>query len=1126
MNAAELGRQKAAELHACAVKAGLDPTDPYAFVCNIAGQHGTDVESATPGASALKGGKGIYDPVKSIIVHEKAGSEFDRAFLVAHEIGHMVLGDGPDTVKQIDPSRPAEPSPVGFDRVVDYGRTQRREVQMDLFARELLLPRPVLRHLHLDKGLNATKIAKRFGAPFDVVAQQLFDAVLLPAVPLPVEVPKKIFPLNAQQNDAAKHRGCAYLLKAGPGTGKTQTLVARIEGLLADGVDPRRILVLTFSNKAAGEMAERIAHKNGEAAAAMWIGTFHAFGLDIIKRYSQFFDVSDNPQMMDRTEAVELLESEFPKLDLVHYRNLFDPTQIIGDMLSAISRAKDEVVSAEHYSRLVDDMAKAAITSEQVEAAAKAAEVARVYNCYESLKKAKRTLDFGDLVSLPVLLLEREDHVRQALADTYDHILVDEYQDVNRSSIRLLAALRPSGDNLWCVGDTKQSIYRFRGASAFNMVRFGTKDFEGGMVRDLVVNYRSVPEITTSYSVFAAHMAVAQSDKPLESYRSPSDNPVEVSSLSYASEQPAAIADAIEAMRANGYDYRDQAVLCSGNEKLSEVGRDLERLGVPVLFLGNLFERPEIRDLMSLLSLLGDKRGMGLARTSVMAAFCMPIGDVASILDRMRYSEESWFDNISSFEVSDEGRQSLERLASCLSDFGEDASPWTVLAHILVDRTRIAADLAADEDNIASRSRAIAVWQFMNFVKVQPAGKGLPIRRLLDRIRRLMRINDDRDLRQLPFAAQSLNAVRLMTMHGAKGLEFPIVHLPNLNQDSMPGYAKPIKCPPPDKMIEDIEGDFRTAHLAAEAAERECLFYVACSRAQDRLFLYAITQNRAGANRQLSVFLQRLGEAVLRKSPVPSRTLPADPHEAAVDFVVDGPLRFRASDMVMYEKCARRFFYTYVLRIGGKRTETDYMKMHEVVRHILSDIVSGSLVIECDADLRAAISIAFEAQQVDEGGSLDELRALARALLEYFLQSRSGTFETPQPMTLDLDGNEIIFRPDDIVINGGVRAYRMVRTGHMSAKADDDVGAGALQLAAVHNDPAAKVELVHLADGEVRVLGLDNKKLANRRKKLVDFMEGIKSGDFPLKKSEFTCPNCPAFFVCGALPAGQFRKKF
>lgn len=1126
MNAAELGRQKAAELHERAVQAGLDPADPYAFACNVAKQHGTDVESATPGASSLKGGKGIYDPVKSIIVHEKTGTAFERAFLVAHEIGHMILGDGPDTVNQIDPSRPAEPSPVGFDRVVDYGRTQRREVQMDLFAREMLLPRPVLRHLHLEKGLNATEIAARFHAPFDVVAQQLFDAVLLPAVPLSPKVPKKTCPLNAQQNAAATHRGCAYLLKAGPGTGKTQTLVARIEGLLTDGVDPRRILVLTFSNKTAGEMAERIANKNEEAAAAMWIGTFHAFGLDIIKRYSQFFDVGDNPQMMDRTEAVELLESEFPKLDLVHYRNLFDPTQIIGDMLAAISRAKDEVVSVEHYARLVDDMTKAATTSEQIEAAAKAAEVARVYSCYEGLKKARRTLDFGDLVSLPVLLLEREAQVQQALADTYDHILVDEYQDVNRSSIRLLAALRPSGDNLWCVGDAKQSIYRFRGASAFNMVRFGTKDFKGGLVRDLVVNYRSVPEITTSYSAFAAQMAVAQGDKPLKPHRNSSGNPVEISSLSHASQQPSAIADAIEAMRESGYDYRDQAVLCSGNEKLSEVGRDLERLGIPVLFLGNLFERPEVRDLMSLLSLLVDKRGMGFARTAAMAEFRMPIGDVAAILDTMRYSDESWLDKLDSFEISSEGRQSVERLTGCLSDFGEDASPWTVLAHILVDRTRIAADLAADDDNIASRSQAIAIWQFMNFVKVQPRGKGLPIRRLLDRIRRLMRINDDRDLRQLPFAAQSLNAVRLMTMHGAKGLEFPVVHLPNLNQDSMPGYTRPIKCPPPDKMIEDIQGDFRTAHLAAEAAERECLFYVACSRAQDRLFLYAITQNKAGANRQISVFLHRLGEGVTRKSPVPSRTLPVDPHEAVVDLVVDGPLRFRTSDMVMYEKCARRFFYTYVLRIGGKRTETDYMKMHEVVRQILSDIVGGSMVVGHDADLLAAIEKEFESHEIDEGRSLDELRALARVLLDFFLKSRPGAYELPQAMMFDLDGSEIIFKPDDIVINGGVRAYRMVRTGHMSAKADDDIGAGALQLAIAHNDPAAKVELVHLADGEVRVLQLDNKKLANRRKKLGGILTAVKSGDFPLKKSEFTCPNCPAFFVCGALPAGQFIKKF
>ena len=256
----------------------------------------------------------------------------------------------------IDPSRAAEPSPVGMDRVVDYGRRQRREVQMDLFARELLLPRHVARALHVDEGLSASAIAAKLGAPFEVVAQQLFDALLLPPVPPATAATHVERPLNPLQAAAAAHRGEAYLLEAGPGTGKTQTLIARVEGLLEEGVDPRRILLLTFSNKAAGEMAERIARKRPEAAAAMWIGTFHAFGLDIIRRFHAELGLPKDPRMMDRTEAVELLEEEFPRLRLVHYRNLYDPTQIIADMLAAVSRAKDEVVDAETYAALASAM--------------------------------------------------------------------------------------------------------------------------------------------------------------------------------------------------------------------------------------------------------------------------------------------------------------------------------------------------------------------------------------------------------------------------------------------------------------------------------------------------------------------------------------------------------------------------------------------------------------------------------------------------------------------------------------------------------------------------------------------------------------------------------------------------
>jgi hypothetical protein len=272
-------------------------------------------------------------PDVPLIVHETNGSLFDQAFLVAHEIGHAELGDGeeePEPAVNVDPARTSEAAPVGMDRVVDYSRRQRREVQMDLFARELLLPMHVAVDLHVVQGQTCSTIATRLGAPFEVVAQQMLDALLLPAFPVVAATDPVEIPLNKKQETAAAHRGAAFLLQAGPGTGKTRTLVARVESLLDDGVDPRRILLLTFSNRAAGEMAERIAEKRPQQAAALCIGTFHSFGLDILRRFNDRCGLPTDPRLMDRTEAVELLEIEFPRLGLKHYRNLYDPSQTAG----------------------------------------------------------------------------------------------------------------------------------------------------------------------------------------------------------------------------------------------------------------------------------------------------------------------------------------------------------------------------------------------------------------------------------------------------------------------------------------------------------------------------------------------------------------------------------------------------------------------------------------------------------------------------------------------------------------------------------------------------------------------------------------------------------------------------
>lgn len=514
MDAVELARRSAAALHATAVAAGHDPCHSYAFAVAIADLRGLDVEPTRPGAAILDGGRATLIPKDDLIVHEKRGTDFERAFLVAHEIGHAELGDrrNPTDGTVVDPARSSEPAPIGPDRV-DYSRRQRREVQMDLFARELLLPRPVLRDMHVAQGLTATQIAARFGAPFEVVAQQLLDALLLPRVE-PETPPARTRPVrskrpNKAQIEAAAHRGGPYLLEAGPGTGKTQTLTNRVAGLIKDDVDPRSILVLTYSNKAAGEMAERIAGVDASAAAAMTIGTFHAFGLDLLRRVDPA-NRDRPPEMIDRAEAVELLENRFAALNLTHYRNLYDPTAIISDILAAISRAQDEVVDATTYAALAQAMGDAAKGDDaKAKAAARAAEVARVYALYEDLKHERGRLDFGDLVAEPVRLLEADAGIRAALRARYRHVLVDEYQDVNRASVRLLTALCGDGQGLWAVGDARQSIYRFRGASSFNMARFGSEDFPGGKHGRLTTNYRSLGEVIRGFSSFGARMAVA-----------------------------------------------------------------------------------------------------------------------------------------------------------------------------------------------------------------------------------------------------------------------------------------------------------------------------------------------------------------------------------------------------------------------------------------------------------------------------------------------------------------------------------------------------------------------------------------------------------------------------------------
>lgn len=318
MNATEAARRRAERIYQTAVAAGDDPWQLLEFVKREAMRRDLDVYALQPSDSQLKGGRAAFDSQAGIILYEDAETEFERAFLIAHELGHVVLEGGVQDVvtEQIEPDRSIEDAPVGVEKVIDYGVRERREIRMDIFARELLLPRSVVRDLHVNVGLSSNDIAKRLAAPLSVVQQQLLDALLLPIEDFVTEThaansSEALIP-DPTQITASEHRNSPFQLQAGPGTGKTRTLVRRIENLIAEGVNPVSILVLTFSNKAANELSERLAANNPTAAAAMWIGTFHAFGLDIIRRFHDKLVLPPDPRLLDRSEAIELLETNYP----------------------------------------------------------------------------------------------------------------------------------------------------------------------------------------------------------------------------------------------------------------------------------------------------------------------------------------------------------------------------------------------------------------------------------------------------------------------------------------------------------------------------------------------------------------------------------------------------------------------------------------------------------------------------------------------------------------------------------------------------------------------------------------------------------------------------------------------
>jgi hypothetical protein len=464
--------------------------------------------------------------------------------------------------------------------------------------------------------------------------------------------------------------------------------------------------------------------------------------------------------------------------------------------------------------------------------------------------------------------------------------------------------------------------------------------------------------------------------------------------------------------------------------------------------------------------------------------------------------------------------------ARLLQGFDADSDPWGTLARLLLDRTRLAAEVANAGD-VAGRARGIAIWQFMNFVRAQPGQREGAIGALLERIKRLVRLSDDRDLRHIPQAARGIDAVRLMTMHGSKGLQFPVVHIPGMALNTLPRSAKAPACPPPDGMIAGATERGRAVTDREHAEEQECLFYVALSRARDRLFLYSPNQNAGGAKRQASPFIKRLGAGVVCTSVVPAQYSVA-PDEPPIPVRYVGDPIFWQSALGLYERCSRRFFYTHILKLGGSRITTPYEDLHDVVRKAMAELL-GTPGTPSAAGLEALVDRHWAASSLAALPTGPAYRPLADELVDRFVRRREdGAPMDVPPLALTIGGAEIrveadyAFRQSD-----GVITLRQVQTGHLRSSVMKDSAVVRALLFATHQSASnCTAEILFLSDDACEGLDLTDKVLNNRRTKLAGVVADILAGTFPTDPSTRTCPKCPAFFTCGAVPKGELEKSF
>lgn len=685
--------------------------------------------------------------------------------------------------------------------------------------------------------------------------------------------------LNTQQQAAVTHGEGPLLIIAGAGTGKTTVITERIKWLITEkGVSPAEILALTFTEKAAREMEERIDIALPYGYTQIWTMTFHSFCDRVLRDDGLHIGIDPAYRMISDTTAVSLLRRHIFDLKLEYFRPLGNPNKFISGLLTHMSRLKDEDLSADDYLEWSKSqkISQSASDAEKLEVE-KYQELARVYKHYQDLKIKHSFMDFGDLICMTLELFRKRPNVLDQYRQKFKYILVDEYQDTNYAQNQLVNLLAQPINNLTVVADDDQAIYRWRGAAVSNVKQFRTAYPESKLIV-LTDNYRSTQEILDRSHALIQHNnpdrleVQEQIDKKLVSSRKVKGDKIEFIHCERSEDEAEATVKQISKLKSQNSElgYKDFAILVRANSHAESFVRSLTRHGLPFQFLGpgQLFQQPEVKDLIAYLRVLdniGDD--VAFARVLSMVYFGIPGRDLAALGTHAKKYNLHLFEvcELLSGNTPDKpqitpmasetihkivemvtrhlGMISTETAGQILFSFLQDSG---LLQSILEYKLPIDENRA---NNMTKLFNKLKTFEVEN----QDAG----VKQVVDWIELSMELGES------PLAADTdwtqNDAVNIITIHSAKGLEFKVVFLVNLVSQRFPSTEKREQVPVPDGVVKEVlpVGDH---HLQEERR----LFYVGMTRAQDKLFLTAANFYGEGKReKKLSPFIsEALGSSM------------------------------------------------------------------------------------------------------------------------------------------------------------------------------------------------------------------------------------------------------------------------